>query len=521
MLGANVVLQVQVNGQLVDVLAPSQEVPSEAEDVTSVGGSAADPHAALTQLSTRSVGAPPPPPVPAPGALVQLSEAAASGGSSDSGGGSGGDISYSTMGLIIGLVVGTLFVAFLAVLGYIMYDIARDRKRQHQSMMGLGRASGGGSSTASGAGGRTARLIRPEDDEADAGGGAGGGAAGGKANASTGLPGGHEWTSIHQGVVGMELEDDPPAGSGTPRAGGAGGSTQHAHSQRGGATPPALQLDMNDAAALGNSPGASAAAPTPSRLSGMHAAWGNLLKSSLRGSWDWRQQVSAPLDPLVCSGNESVAATPAGGAAATPGGFGSPRRPGSAKRPAGGRGPSVPSTPAGGAAAVVVEMAERSATSRHSKQAQLAAALEAAAGTATAVAAAAVEQPVPAPPVEVAAAAALTAGASEGGASEGSSSSGLGAVSHGDGDGCCVVGLSLPMPPAAGLTNAAALRPSRGAPSGVRKGPSAGSAGQRAKGAVAVSSAGAGAGAGPQPVVVAAAAATLGSMGGAPMAAAH
>eukprot|EP00198_Chlamydomonas_reinhardtii_P004492 XP_001693828.1 predicted protein [Chlamydomonas reinhardtii] len=52
--------------------------------------------------------------------------------------------------------------------------------------------------------------------------------------------GGHEWTSIHQGV-----------------------------------------LDMHDPTALGNSPGASAAAATPSRLSGMRAAWGNLLKTSL------------------------------------------------------------------------------------------------------------------------------------------------------------------------------------------------------------------------------------------------
>lgn len=100
--------------------------------------------------------------------------------------------------------------------------------------------------------------------------------------------GGHEWTSIHQGVVGMELEDDPPAGAGagpgTPRAGaGAGGSRQHGQNQqRGGATPPALQLDMHDPTALGNSPGASAAAATPSRLSGMRAAWGNLLKTSLR-----------------------------------------------------------------------------------------------------------------------------------------------------------------------------------------------------------------------------------------------
>lgn len=91
------------------------------------------------------------------------------------------------MGLIIGLVVGSLFLVCMAVLGYIVFDILRDRKRQRQSMMGLGlgRSSGGGSST-SGAGGRTARLIRPEDE---AGGGSGGDAAGGKSDEATGLPG--------------------------------------------------------------------------------------------------------------------------------------------------------------------------------------------------------------------------------------------------------------------------------------------------------------------------------------------
>ncbi|KAG2497208.1 hypothetical protein HYH03_004797 [Edaphochlamys debaryana] len=214
----DVVLTVQVNGQEVEVHAlPSTKVYAASLEGGSSPSASPSPSPAPSNTNTSA---------PSPS------------------GKSGGDISYSEMGLIIGLVVGTLFLVFVAVVGWIVYDMVKDKRRRRS----LRRLSNDGS-------GREARLIGSSEEAA---------------NAAQGLPAGQQWTSVHDGIgnVGLELEED---------AEGAGDSATGQHPQ--------------------------------GALTGAMARLGAALTSIFRWRWDWRQQVSKPLDPLTCSAAERPGST--------------------------------------------------------------------------------------------------------------------------------------------------------------------------------------------------------------------
>ncbi|GFR47353.1 hypothetical protein Agub_g9058 [Astrephomene gubernaculifera] len=169
------------------------------------------------------------------------------------------------MGVIIGVVVGTLLMAFLVVLGCVCYNLTRERKRRERH-----RAES------------QAAVRMAYSDNAAA------------ATSSPCPPGVNVWTTIHEGIVGVELDDSAEGGSqaGLAPEGDSSSATgreqQHnhqlhkTHMTHGRRTPAPPQQQQ-----LGSS--------MMSRLRALHAAW------VASFSWDWRQQLSAPLDPLVFS----------------------------------------------------------------------------------------------------------------------------------------------------------------------------------------------------------------------------
>ncbi|KXZ47340.1 hypothetical protein GPECTOR_36g64 [Gonium pectorale] len=179
--------------------------------------------------------------------------------------GKGKDISYSQMGLIIGLVLGALFLVFMLVLAYILIDYLRDKKRKRR----LARRRSGGSGRSGG--GAAPSAPEPEGSKIP------------------GLPEGQTWTTVHDGIVGLELVDDGENSSGGGSANGGGTSSRNRQSQR---------------------PSAGSGGGAEAVLAMIRNAWASASASMC--FWDWRKQVSSPLAPLVDQ-QQSGAATPSRG----------------------------------------------------------------------------------------------------------------------------------------------------------------------------------------------------------------